>query len=35
MFMATKWDTFKEGDFEYKMNMDEFFEYIIKSIESK
>jgi hypothetical protein len=32
MFMATKWDTFKEGDIEYKMDMSEFFKYIINSL---
>jgi hypothetical protein len=32
MFMATKWNTFKEGDIEYKMNMSEFFKYIINSL---
>jgi hypothetical protein len=32
MFMATKWDTFKEGDVEYKMDMSEFFKYIINSL---
>jgi hypothetical protein len=32
MFMATKWDTFKEGDIEYKMDMSVFFKYIINSL---
>ena len=32
MFMATKWDTFKDGDVEYEMDMDEFFKYLINSL---
>lgn len=35
MFMATKWDTFKEGDIEYKMDMSEFFKYIINSLNKR
>jgi hypothetical protein len=29
MSMATKWDTFKDGDVEYGMDMDEFFKYLL------
>ena len=29
MSMATRWDTFKEGDVEYSMDMDEFFKYLL------
>lgn len=29
MGMATRWDTFKEGDVEYSMDMDEFFKYLL------
>lgn len=32
MFMATKWDTFKDGDVEYEMDMDDFFKYLINSL---
>lgn len=32
MSKATRWDTFNENEPEYKMNMDEFFDYIIKQI---
>ncbi len=29
MSMATRWDTFKEGDVEYSMDMDNFFKYLL------
>ena len=32
MSMATKWDTFKDGDVEYEMNMNDFFKYLINSL---
>jgi hypothetical protein len=32
MSMATKWDTFKDGDVEYEMDMDNFFKYLIDSL---
>lgn len=32
MFMATRWDTFKDGDVEYGMDMDNFFKYLINSL---
>ena len=32
MGKATRWDTFNENEPEYKMNMDEFFDYIIKLV---
>ena len=32
MFMATKWDTFKENDVEYSMDMSDFFQYVINSL---
>ena len=32
MDKATRWDTFNENEPEYKMNMDEFFDYIIKQV---
>jgi hypothetical protein len=32
MFMATKWDTFKDGDVEHEMNMSDFFKYLINSL---
>lgn len=32
MSKATRWDTFNENEPEYKMDMDEFFDYIIKQI---
>jgi hypothetical protein len=32
MIKSTRWDTFKENEPEYKMDMDEFFDYIIKQI---
>jgi hypothetical protein len=32
MFMATKWDTFKENDVEYSMDMSDFFQYLINSL---
>lgn len=32
MSMATKWDTFKDGDVEYGMDMDSFFKYLINSL---
>lgn len=35
MSMATKWDTFKDGDLEYGMDMDNFFKYLINSLNKK
>ena len=35
MSMATKWDTFKDGDIEYGMDMDSFFKYLINSLNKK
>ena len=32
MFMATRWDTFKDGAVEYGMDMDNFFKYLINSL---
>lgn len=32
MSKATRWDTFNENEPEYKMDMDEFFDYIIKQV---
>ena len=32
MFMATKWNTFKDGDVEHEMNMSDFFKYLINSL---
>lgn len=32
MSMATKWDTFKDGDVEYGMDIDNFFKYLINSL---
>ena len=29
MGMATRWDTFKEGDVEYSMDMDDIFKYLL------
>jgi hypothetical protein len=33
MFKATKWDTFKEDDVEYSMDMSVFFNHIIQSLQ--